>query len=49
MVNEYKRLYGPVQAFVASAQDMDMQLPLMFHVRIEEAGFEERFLGKLNR
>jgi predicted ATPase len=49
MVDEYKRLYGPVQAFVVSAQQMDMQLPLMFHVRIEEAGFEEQFLGKLNR
>lgn len=49
MVDEYTRLYGPVQAFVASAQRMDMQLPLMFHVRIEEAGFEDQFLGKLNR
>jgi predicted ATPase len=49
MVDEYTRLYGPVQAFVASAQQMDMQLPLMFHVRIEEAGFEDQFLSKLNR
>lgn len=49
MVDEYKRLYGPVQAFVASAHQMDMQLPLKFHVRIEEAAFEEQFLGKLNR
>ncbi|WP_326542071.1 TrlF family AAA-like ATPase [Pseudorhodoferax sp.] len=49
MVGEYTRLYGPVQAFVASAQQMDMKLPLMFHVRIEEAGFEDQFLGKLNR
>lgn len=49
MVDEYKRLYGPVQAFVASAQQMDMQLPLVFNVRIEDAGFEDQFLGKLNR
>lgn len=49
MVDEFKRLYGPVQAFVASAQQMDMQLPLEFHVRIEEAGFEDQFFSKLNR
>ena len=49
MVEEYRRLYGPVQSFVASAEQMDMQLPLEFHVRIEEAGFEDQFLGKLNR
>ena len=49
MVDEYKRLYGPVQTFVASAQQMDMQLPLEFHVRIEETGFEDQFLSKLNR
>jgi hypothetical protein len=49
MVDEYKWLYGPVQAFVASAQQMEMQIPLEFHVRIEEAGFEEQFLNRLNR
>ena len=49
MVEEYMRLYGPVQSFVASAQQMDMQLPLEFHVRIEEAAFEDQLLGKLNR
>ena len=49
MVGEYKRLYGPVQAFVASAQEMDMQLPLVFHVRIEETNFEDQFFAKLNR
>ncbi len=49
MVEEYRRLYGPVQSFVVSAQQMDMQLPLEFHVRIEEADFEDQFLGKLNR
>jgi len=49
MVNEYQRLYGPVQAFVQSAQQMDMRLPLEFHVRIEESGFEEQFVNRLNR
>jgi predicted ATPase len=49
MVAEYKRLYEPVQAFVASAQEMDMQLPLVFHVRIEEANFEHQLFAKLNR
>ncbi|MDR6674734.1 TrlF family AAA-like ATPase [Xanthomonas sp. 1678] len=49
MVNEYKRLYGPVQAFVAAAQQMDMELPLVFSVRIEDIGFEDQFLGRLNR
>lgn len=49
MVDEYKRLYGPVQTFVASAQQMEMQIPLEFHVRIEEVGFEEQFLNRLNR
>jgi DNA repair exonuclease SbcCD ATPase subunit len=49
MVDEYKRLYGPVQAFVASAQQMDMPLPLEFHARIEDTGFEDHFFSKLNR
>lgn len=49
MVNEYQRLYGPVQAFVQSAQKMDMELPLKFHVRVEQAGFEDQFFNRLNR
>lgn len=49
MVNEYQRLYGPVQTFVQSAEQMDMDLPLEFHVRIEEAGFEEQFFNRINR
>jgi len=49
MVDEFQRLYLPVQAFVKSAGQMDMNLPLEFHVRIEEAGFLDQFLGKLNR
>ncbi|MGC5804392.1 AAA family ATPase [Ralstonia pseudosolanacearum] len=49
MVDEFQRLYLPVQAFVQSTGQMDMNLPLEFHVRIEEAGFQDQFLGKLNR
>lgn len=49
MVNEYQRLYGPVQAFVQSAEQMDMSLPLEFHVRVEEIGFEDHFFSLLNR
>ena len=49
MVDEFQRLYLPVQAFVKSASQMDMNLPLEFHVRIEETGFLDQFLGKLNR
>jgi ABC-type lipoprotein export system ATPase subunit len=49
MVDEYQRLYFPVQSFVQSAEQMDMSLPLEFHVRIEEAGFQDQFLNKLNR
>ncbi|WP_251879717.1 TrlF family AAA-like ATPase [Achromobacter sp. Marseille-Q4954] len=49
MVDEFQRLYQPVQAFVRSAGQMDMNLPLEFHVRIEEAGFLDLFLAKLNR
>lgn len=48
-VEEYRRLYEPVQAFVKSAEKMDMPLPLDFEVRIEQDGFEENFLGSLNR
>ncbi len=49
MVSEYKRLYEPVQNFVQSAEQMDMQLPLEFHVRVEEVNFEEQFSNRLNR
>lgn len=48
-VDEYQRLYRPVQGFVQSAEKMDMNLPLEFHVRIEETGFQEQFFNKLNR
>lgn len=48
-VNEYQHLYEPVQNFVKSAEQMDMSLPLEFHVRIEEVGFEDQFFSRLNR
>jgi ABC-type lipoprotein export system ATPase subunit len=48
-VNEYQRLYEPVQAFVRSAEQMDMPLPLDFEVKIDESGFQEQFLNRLNR
>jgi hypothetical protein len=49
MVDEYQRLYGPVQSFVNSDEQKDMELPLDFHVQIEESGFQDQFLGRLNR
>ncbi|MDZ4283916.1 MAG: ABC transporter [Hydrogenophaga sp.] len=49
MVDEYRRLYGPVQDFVKSAAQMDMHLPLDFDVRIEESGFQEEFFPRINR
>ena len=49
MVDEYRRLYGPVQDFVKSAAQMDMHLPLDFDVRIEESGFQEQFFPRINR
>jgi ABC-type lipoprotein export system ATPase subunit len=48
-VSEYKRLYQPVQAFVESAANMDMPLPLAFNVRIAEEGFQDEFLARINR
>ena len=48
-VEEYRRLYEPVQDFVKSAAQMDMHLPLDFDVRIEESDFHEQFFAKINR
>lgn len=48
-VDEYRRLYEPVQEFVKSAAQMDMHLPLDFDVRIEESNFQEQFLPRINR
>lgn len=48
-VEEYRRLYEPVQEFVKSAAQMDMHLPLDFGVRIEEIDFQDQFFAKINR
>ncbi|WP_042626682.1 TrlF family AAA-like ATPase [Burkholderia plantarii] len=48
-MDEYRRLYEPVREFVKSAEEMEMPLPLDFQVRITESGFQDHFLGKLNR
>jgi ABC-type lipoprotein export system ATPase subunit len=48
-VEEYRRLYEPVQEFVKSAAQMDMHLPLDFDVRIEESNFQEEFFPRINR
>jgi ABC-type lipoprotein export system ATPase subunit len=48
-VEEYRRLYEPVQEFVKSAAQMDMHLPLDFDVRIEETNFQDQFFAKINR
>ncbi|WP_157651418.1 TrlF family AAA-like ATPase, partial [Burkholderia ubonensis] len=48
-VDEYRRLYEPVQSFVQSAQQMEMPLPLDFQVRIDESGFQEHFFARINR
>ena len=49
MVDEYQRLYLPVQTFVTSEEQREMNLPLNFQVRIEEFGFIQQFLGRLNQ
>lgn len=48
-VEEYRRLYEPVQQFVKSAARMEMHLPLDFDVRIEESNFLEQFFSRINR
>ncbi|PPK41814.1 hypothetical protein B0G57_12579 [Trinickia symbiotica] len=48
-VDEYRRLYEPVQSFVQSAQQMEMPLPLDFQVQIDESGFHEHFFTRINR
>lgn len=49
MVDEYKRLYGPVQEFVNSPEQREMNLPLDFQVRIEESGFAAQLSSLLNQ
>jgi hypothetical protein len=49
MVNEFSRLYLPVQRFVNSDEQREMNLPLDFQVRIEESGFAAQLLKRLNQ
>lgn len=49
MVDEYRRLYGPVQEFVNSPEQQEMNLPLDFQVRIEEAGFAQQLTNRINQ
>lgn len=49
MVDEFSRLYLPVQRFVTSEEQREMNLPLDFQVRIEETGFGTQLLKRLNQ
>lgn len=49
MVNEYSRLYLPVQRFVNSEEQRELNLPLDFQVRIEEVGFADQLLRRINQ
>ncbi|UWE17602.1 TrlF family AAA-like ATPase [Herbaspirillum huttiense] len=49
MVSEYERLYRPVQSFVNSEEQKLMNLPLAFHVQVEQVGFQDGFLNRINR
>jgi ABC-type lipoprotein export system ATPase subunit len=49
MVNEYSRLYYPVQEFVVSDEQREMNLPLDFQVQIEESGFSGQLLLNINQ
>jgi len=49
MVDEYSRLYLPVQDFVNSDEQREMNLPLDFQVRIEESGFSDQLLSQINQ
>jgi len=49
MVDEFSRLYLPVQQFVNSEEQKEMNLPLDFQVRIEESGFSDQLLLRLSQ
>ena len=49
MVDEYSRLYLPVRQFVNSDEQREMNLPLDFQVRIEETGFSDQLLSRINQ
>jgi ABC-type lipoprotein export system ATPase subunit len=48
MVDEYERLYEPVQNFVNSPEQKKLNLPLAVQARIEVAGFANRLSDLLN-
>ncbi len=48
IVDEYRKLYEPVQSFVQSAERVEVPLPLDFDVRIAEEGFQATFLSFIN-
>ncbi|MEB0222908.1 TrlF family AAA-like ATPase [Pseudomonas sp. 10S4] len=49
MVDEFSRLYLPVQRFVNSEEQRELNLPLDFQVRIEETGFADQLLKRINQ
>lgn len=49
MVDEFSRLYLPVQRFVNSEEQPELNLPLDFQVRIEETGFADQLLKRINQ
>jgi predicted ATPase len=49
MVDEFSRLYLPVQRFVNSEEQRELNLPLDFQVRIEEKGFSDQLLRRINQ
>lgn len=49
MVDEFSRLYLPVQRFVNSDEQRELNLPLDFQVQIEESNFAAQLLKRLNQ
>ncbi len=48
-MNEYSRLYEPVEKFAATIPELGMDLPLSFRVQILEGGFQDAFFSRINR
>ncbi|MHC1742485.1 MAG: TrlF family AAA-like ATPase [Syntrophobacteraceae bacterium] len=48
IVDEYRKLYKPVQTFVQSTERVEVPLPLDFDVQIAEEGFLASFLSRIN-
>jgi ABC-type lipoprotein export system ATPase subunit len=49
MAEQYERIYRPVQDFVLSAEQIELQVPLKFKVQVEESGFRDEFFSFINR